>query len=127
MLRSHLRPSTTQKISGPDGYHSRVESFIRDDAFPTEGGIGRPVTRPILRTWAGGTESRVVESGGGVSSTVAGLCGQLGTAPLMMTALQVSIGRADIKLSPLLGSNPPFSRRSFSTDWLPDSGRPRSA
>jgi hypothetical protein len=61
MLRSHLSPSMTQKISGPDGHHSGVEAFIRDGAFPTEGGIGRPVKRAILRTWAGG-ESRVVEA-----------------------------------------------------------------
>jgi hypothetical protein len=60
MLRSHLRTSMTQKISGPDGHHPGVEAFIRDGAFPIEGGIGRPVRRAILRTWAGGTESRVV-------------------------------------------------------------------
>jgi hypothetical protein len=37
MQRSHLRPSMTQKISGPDGHDSGVEAFIRDSAFPTEG------------------------------------------------------------------------------------------
>jgi hypothetical protein len=63
MQRSHLRPSMTQKISGPDGHDSGVEAFIRDGVFPTEVWIvGRSVTRPILRTWAGGTESRVVEA-----------------------------------------------------------------
>jgi hypothetical protein len=37
MQRSHLRPSMTQKISGPDGHDSGVEAFIRDGVFPTEG------------------------------------------------------------------------------------------
>jgi|HubBroStandDraft_2_1064218.scaffolds.fasta_scaffold85881_2 hypothetical protein len=41
MFPSHLRPSMTQKISGPDGHHSGVEAFIRE-RFPLRAESGDP-------------------------------------------------------------------------------------